>query len=57
VKNLPSAVLTIHAPDATQGAHSIGFGLSARRRSTILRRTLRLPQIHRLYQDYEILFS
>jgi hypothetical protein len=49
--------LTIHAPDATQGAHSIGFGLSARRRSTILRRTLRLPQIHRLYQDYEILFS
>jgi len=50
-------MLTVPGPDATQGAHSIGSRLSARRRSTILRPRLRRPQIHRLYQDYEILFS
>jgi hypothetical protein len=51
------SVLTVSGADATQGAHSKGLRLSARRRSTILRLELRLPQIHRLYQDYEILFS
>jgi len=57
VKNAARTVLTGSSLDDTQAAHSDPNPLSAGRRSTILRIKGTLPQIHRLYEHYEILFS